>query len=51
MRLAEEDADFTVATVAMPRVEEEAAPAEGPEEPEIIGAKKEGEEEGEAAAE
>ena len=51
VRLAEEDADFTVATVAMPRVEEEAAPAEGPEEPEIIGAKKEGEEEGEAAAE
>ena len=50
VRLSDPDADFTVATVAVPRAEEEETPAETPEEPEIIGQKKEGEE-GEAPAE
>jgi large subunit ribosomal protein L25 len=45
VRLADPEADFTVATVAAPKIqEEEEAAAEAPAEPEIIGQKKEEEE-------
>jgi large subunit ribosomal protein L25 len=45
VRLADPEADFTVATVAAPKIqEEEEAAAEAPAEPEIIGQKKEDEE-------
>lgn len=49
VRMADEDAgELTIAIVALPRAEEEeAAPAEAPAEPEIIGAKKPEEEEAE----
>ncbi len=47
VRLADPDDDFTIATVAVPKVqaEETVEAAEAPAEPEIIGQKKEGEEE------